>query len=244
VEAFLSWSGSVSKEVALAMHDWLPDIIQPLKPWMSDKDLSKGTRWNEEIGKKLDSLSIGLFFLTPDNLGSGWIHFEAGAISKTVEESRVFTYLFGLEYGQVEYPLAQFNHTRANQADTLKMLQAVNKLLPQNERVDDKRLDRLFNQCWPRLQARLEEIAGKSAEFNTTVQKRQPEDILNEILELTRGLARRQGEWSTPPEGVLPMSPSPTPTSKMPDSSESLPPKPDTAQPQSKAHRRKRGENK
>jgi hypothetical protein len=241
VEAFLSWSGDVSKEVALAMHDWLPDIIQPLKPWMSDKDLPKGTRWNEEIGKKLGALSIGIFFLTADNLNSGWIHFEAGAVAKTVEDSRVFTYLFGLEYREVGYPLAQFNHTKAIESDTLKMLQDINNLLPANERVEDKRLERLFKQCWPRLEEKLKEIAARVAEPKATVQKRQSEDILNEILELTRGLARRQGELSTPPEGVLPMSPPTSPTSKIPESTESLPPTVPPAKPESKGSRPKRG---
>ena len=241
MEAFLSWSGPVSKEVAFAMHDWLPDILQPLKPWMSDKDLPKGTRWNEEIGRKLDALSIGIVFLTADNLNSGWIHFEAGAVAKTVEDSRVFTYLFGLEHSQVDWPLAQFNHTLATESDTLKMIRDINNLLPFNEKVEDKRLERLFKTCWPRLQEKLREIGAKSREPNANVQKRTTEDILNEILELTRGLARRQGELSTPPEGALLMSPATGPTSKNPDSSESLPPPGSAAQPESKANRPRRG---
>jgi hypothetical protein len=162
---------------------------------MSEKDLPKGTRWNAEIGKKLETSTIGIFCLTPDNLTAPWINFEAGAVSKAVEDARVFTYLFELEYKQVEYPLAQFNHTKATQAETLRMLHDVNNLLLLNEKVDDNRLERLFANCWPNLEEKLKVVARKMAETKTEPQKRSSDDMLNEILELSRGLAKRVPEY-------------------------------------------------
>lgn len=42
MKVFISWSGETSKKVALALKAWLPNVIQALDPWMSDKDIEKG----------------------------------------------------------------------------------------------------------------------------------------------------------------------------------------------------------
>ena len=81
---FISWSGERSKHVALGLRDWLPAILQTAKPWMSESDIDKGARGVEEIGKALSDIEIGIVCLTPENLDSRWILFEAGALSKTL----------------------------------------------------------------------------------------------------------------------------------------------------------------
>jgi len=176
-----------------------------LKPWMSDKDLPKGTRWNAEIGDKLGTSTVGVFCLTPDNLAAPWLNFEAGAVSNSVKDARVFTYLFEVKYDQVDYPLAQFNHTRATEAETLKMLQDINMLLLPDLRVNDSRLERLFANCWPRLEEKFKAISQKMAEAKTEPKVRSSEDMLSELLELTRGLAKRVPEYvQGSAEGKLP----------------------------------------
>ena len=42
---FISWSGDLSKLVALALYNWIPAVIQVAKPFMSSEDLGKGKRW-------------------------------------------------------------------------------------------------------------------------------------------------------------------------------------------------------
>ena len=40
MKVFISWSGTRSKALAVALKEWLPLILQYAKPWVSDKDIS------------------------------------------------------------------------------------------------------------------------------------------------------------------------------------------------------------
>jgi hypothetical protein len=65
VNLFLSWSGEVSKEMAQTLHDWLPQVIQAVKPWMSTEDIRLGQRWSLEIAGILETAKLGILCLTP-----------------------------------------------------------------------------------------------------------------------------------------------------------------------------------
>jgi hypothetical protein len=93
---FISWSGDRSKWIAEALREWLPLVVQAAKPWMSSKDIDKGARGLQEISEKLERAKIGIVCLTPENLNVPWVLFEAGALSKTIDdETRLCTLLLG-----------------------------------------------------------------------------------------------------------------------------------------------------
>ena len=92
---FLSWSGDRSKKVALALKDWLPDVLTLAEPWMSASDIEKGAKWTQALSGELGAANFAIISLTPENLTSPWLLFEAGALSKTAE-SRACTYLLDL----------------------------------------------------------------------------------------------------------------------------------------------------
>jgi len=123
----ISWSGDRSKAIANALYHWLPTIIQSLEPWMSDHDIDKGTRSIPAISKKLEETQFGIICLTPENLNALWLLFEAGSLSKSHEDARVWTFLYHLDYVNVQGPLAQFQHTIAQIEDVRKLLQAINR---------------------------------------------------------------------------------------------------------------------
>jgi hypothetical protein len=83
VKVFISWSGSQSREVAEALKDWLPRVIQSLRPYVSSEDIDKGTRWSNDISSELASSQIGIVCVTQNSLNAVWTHFEAGALYKS-----------------------------------------------------------------------------------------------------------------------------------------------------------------
>src|SRR4051812_15973009 len=97
MKVFLSWSGQTSRMVAEALRDWLPAILQAVEPWMSAEDIEKGARWSSDIGKHLEEAKIGIVCLTKDNQHEPWIQFEAGALSKTLDNAFVIPYLLDLK---------------------------------------------------------------------------------------------------------------------------------------------------
>ncbi|MCH7737423.1 MAG: toll/interleukin-1 receptor domain-containing protein [Chloroflexi bacterium] len=182
MKVFISWSGNRSEKIAEAFRDWLPKVIQSLDPFMSAKDIEKGTRWAQNIAAHLEETKFGLICLTSDNLDAPWIMFEAGALSKIVEGTYVVPYLFQVSLSQLQGPLTQFQATTAEKGDTREMMAIMNKALGENALPGD-RLEEAFEKWWPELEKALKEIPA-------TIDDAQPiradHDILEEILNLVR----------------------------------------------------------
>lgn len=89
MKVFISWSGDVSRRAAMALKDWLPNVIQTVDPFVSSENIQKGARWFTDVGAELEAAKFGIICLTPDNLTAPWLLFEAGALSKSLSQSRV-----------------------------------------------------------------------------------------------------------------------------------------------------------
>ena len=191
MEVFISWSGERSREIANVLRDWLPNVIQAVKPWMSAADIDKGTRWSSDIAVQLEGAKVGIICLTPENLEAQWILFEAGALSKTLEKTYVCPYLFQVEPTDIKGPLVQFQHTKATKDDTRKLLHTINKALV-DEALDDTKLDKSFDIWWPELDKNLKSIT----DVQTKREERSEREILEEILELVREQTREKKLYS------------------------------------------------
>jgi hypothetical protein len=160
MKVFLSWSGKTSREVAQALHDWLPYVIQAVKPFISTGDIDKGRRWTDALASELDETGYGVLVITQDNFDKPWIHFEAGAISKAVDRAYVSPFLFNIEPTRLVGPLAQFHATINDPEDILKLLSSINNQLPENERLPFEVLNREFELLWPDLKKKLDAAAA------------------------------------------------------------------------------------
>src|ERR1035438_7327460 len=110
---FLSWSGERSLKIAETLVDWLRVVIPEARPFFSP-EMEKGIPWGQDLESQLGSISAGIVCLTPENLSTPYIHWEAGKLFKSVETARVYTYLYDLSPNEVKKPLSQFQHTLVN----------------------------------------------------------------------------------------------------------------------------------
>jgi len=189
MDIFISWSGDRSRIVAESFKDWLPRVIQRLKPWISASDIDKGARWLKEISKKLEVINFGIICLTPENLDEPWILFETGALSKALDSSSVCPILLDLDPSSLKGPLSQFQATKLQKDDILKFIMTLNKNL-KDEKLPESQLEESYNLWWPKLLERIDNIPNPDEIIET---ERSEKDILLEILRIARGLDRHSG---------------------------------------------------
>lgn len=182
MKVFISWSGSRSYAVALALRDWLPSVIQALQPWMSAADIQRGAQWPTQIADRLAECNVGIICLTPENLNERWILFEAGALSKFLDRAYVCTYLVGVEPAELEWPLAMFQATVATQDSTRALVQTLNGVLG-DRGIEATRLNNIFDVWWPTLEQRFRELPVHDA---VAAPERTSRALLEEILALVR----------------------------------------------------------
>lgn len=205
MEVFISWSGARSERIAEALRDWLPNVIQSVEPFMSITDIEKSSRWSLDIAQHLEQAQCGLICLTRENLAAPWLLFEAGALSKSIENSRVIPYLYGVSTADLQGPLTQFQAAFATKDSTLDVLKIINRAYGENS-LEPARLEHSFETWWPQLEEELSKIPESTDQAPPSRTKR---DILEEILSLCRQMAiRRPRRFETDSnilENILPV---------------------------------------
>ena len=189
MKVFLSWSGVRSKEVAVLLSDWLCCVIQAARPWISTRDLDRGSLWFGEINDQLKDTTVGIICLTQENKNRPWILFEAGALAKGLSTSRVCTLLVDLEPKDVEDPLAQFNHTLPTKESVSGLVRTLNSTLGASG-LDLRVLDQVFSTYWPQFEEKFKQVLS-STESVHPPKPRPKEDVMSEILENTRMMSSR-----------------------------------------------------
>lgn len=186
MKVFISWSGDTSRQVAEALREWLPSVIQAITPYVSSEDIDKGARWSADISQELEDSNYGILCVTKSNLSAPWLNFEAGALSKSFDKSRVSPFLFGIDRTEVTGPLLQFQSTINEREDVYKLVRGINNSCESG--LDESRLDQIFTVWWPSLETKLDSIFEVSApnSDSPTGHKRTNEDVLEEILSLVR----------------------------------------------------------
>jgi hypothetical protein len=151
MKIFLSWSGEMSYKVACALRDWLPYVLQSVKPFMSSEDINKGAHWSEVLAHQLNDTQYGIICVTPYNINAPWLNFEAGALSKFINWSFVSPFLFRVDRAEIKGPLSQFQSTVYDKEDILKLLTSINNRFGPEERLEQELLAEEFNVWWKKL---------------------------------------------------------------------------------------------
>ncbi|MCC5086434.1 hypothetical protein [Xanthomonas campestris] len=156
--------------------------MQAVDPWISSKDIDRGSIWFNEIFDQLKDTNFGIVFVTKENQDKPWLLFESGALSKGLAESRICTVLIDLNVRDIDSgsPLRQINHTTVDKDSVLSLVKTINKRIESGQ-IQEKRLEQTFNALWSDFDNKIQEIL--SSDPAPTSPERKDQDVLNDILE-------------------------------------------------------------
>lgn len=189
MKVFLSWSGERSRKVALVLRDWLPSVLQSIKPYVSSEDIDKGARWSTDIAKELEDSTFGILCVTKENLNAPWLTFEAGALSKTMDKSYVTPFLVDIKRSEVSGPILQFQSTIFEKSDLEKLVKDLNKACT-GEMLEEARVIKTFEVWYGELEKSLKKVIEETEDSSDIDIKEDKDevatDIVEEVLEISR----------------------------------------------------------
>lgn len=187
MKIFISWSGKKSRAVAAELQTWLKSVIQSVDVFMSD-EIGAGTPWLHEIAKELDGSSFGIVCVTRSNRSAPWLNFEAGALAKNLEVSRLVPIPIDLEMTDIPLPIGQFNGKELSQHGMRELVRLINE--EAGSILEPEILASVFDQWWPNLESKLEAIMSDPELFEEPGNSRDERDLLEEVLTTVRQMAR------------------------------------------------------
>lgn len=184
MRVFLSWSGQQSRQVALLLKSWIPRVLQSADVYMSEQDIAAGERWLLNVSTNLADHEFGFTILTQTNLNAPWIQFEAGALSKSLQTSRLIPILCGVENISPLNPLSQFQYIKGHEKE--QILRAITAINTFSERpLLDALLKESFDKWYPDFEAEYSMI-----DLSVSDAPPQPtltgEDIANLLMNMVR----------------------------------------------------------
>ncbi|HEX8104092.1 MAG TPA: TIR domain-containing protein [Solirubrobacteraceae bacterium] len=166
-------------------------------PFVSSEDIYAGSRWQTEIARRLDESSFGIVCVTRANQSSTWLNFEAGALAKSVDTSRVVPLAVDLKPSDVQVPLGQFQAQPATRDGLIRIVRSINAVL--DEALPGRRIEKALEVWLPQIEEALAEIESRFAsEDQSEGPTRTERELLEETLDTVRSLASRQSGSAGP----------------------------------------------
>jgi len=190
--------------VALVLRDWIPRIIQYAEPFVSSHDIYAGNRWQSDVASELEKSNFGLICVTQANQAAPWLNFEAGALAKVVEASRVVPLAIDLNLSDIKQPLGQFQAKPFTETGVRQTIDSINAAF--TPAVKNTVLEKTFKMFWPELAQEIQTVIQASSETPPVVAKvtRTERDLLEEVLATVRSLARATQPQSERRAGMSP----------------------------------------
>jgi hypothetical protein len=110
--------------------------------------------------KQLEKTTTCIICLTPQNVSSTWIFFEAGAIAGKRTDAKEHSFLVGVKGEAIaSTALSQYQSTIATKEDTWPLVRSINDDL--TKRHDETVLRSHFESQWPALEQQLEQYLAE-----------------------------------------------------------------------------------
>jgi hypothetical protein len=143
-----------------------------------------------EIAEKLKDTEFGLVCVTRENQREPWLNFEAGAIAKKLDVSRVVPLAIDLPPAEISHPLGQFQATRINREGIDEVVKSINEA--SSSSLSPENLAAAIEKWWPDLEEDLQGIEERPYpdQSEPSPPDRSDREMLEEVLDTVRGLSR------------------------------------------------------
>lgn len=186
-KVFISWSGQLAKKVAAVWLDLVKETFDTVEPFMSEENIGAGERGLAKIALELAGTKFGIIVVTQENQNSPWLNYEAGALSKDVDDDtvRVAPSLVDFERkNDVAGPLGQFQASLLDREGVEHILIEIAKVVG----VDELSIKKRFANSWSN-EYEKRFTSARQAEGSQPV-RRPDDEILDEILTIVREIGR------------------------------------------------------
>jgi len=189
IQIFVSWSMPASRVTAERAHEFLRKLFPTFKFFISSENISSGQRWFDVVSDKLSKCTIGIIVVTRENITRPWIHYEAGALAKLVEKSRVMPLLCGLGPSAIaETPLSAFQASELSKAGIKRIADSIREHTDYAQSETD--FVEHFEMLWARLGADLCAVAPGADDVSSKPISAKPKspsqaDLSAQISQLT-----------------------------------------------------------
>lgn len=190
MRVFISWSGEPSCSIARSLYEWLPLVVQHVKPWMSDEAIESGTRWNDHVAAALNETDFGIVCVTGENQHKPWLMFEAGALAKRLNSAHVVPLCFGISPAEITGPLEAFQGRSFDEDGVKRLVREISAA--RNEPLGVDQVDTLFGALWPKLKSTIDDVESRPQPGHAV--RRSTQDMLEELVERTRRIERTQSQ--------------------------------------------------
>jgi hypothetical protein len=195
-----------SRSVAHALRGWIGSVVQASDPWMSEKDVDGGVRWNDQLARVLEEAHFGIICVSKSNQNAPWLLFESGALAKSLAQGRVVPLFIDLLPTDITGPLTAFQGRWLTE-DGIEALVGDVNAAPEKP-VPPERLHELFDAMWHRLKWDLDTAISKSRAVSRSgldgEPQRSAEAMLAEVVSTVRLIERRlAGSNTSGPDTLL-----------------------------------------
>jgi hypothetical protein len=152
---FICWSETRSGQLADKLSTWLNYVLGPEVTCTLSTRFRPGIPWFPQLIRELNDADAGVICFTPENLGSLWMHFEAGMVFRFGDE-RVLPYFLGSEAVGIKEPLNSIQASTATKEGTWRLVDAI----AARGGLEQGKVAERFAKLWPELETFLRRLAA------------------------------------------------------------------------------------
>jgi hypothetical protein len=137
----------LSREVALLLNEKLRPMLWDTITFMSRENIPSGAEWAGVLAKELQGSLFSIVCLTPQNLNSAWVLYEAGALTSQPQQRLCALLLGGVTVRDIPGPLSRYQSRTWSENEFGQLMRDIGALL--DNPPSEKQFDTLWRQHWP-----------------------------------------------------------------------------------------------